>query len=190
MRQETWEMDQKIKKTEILTRLYGVTPMIVLRRNLFKARHVIQQHYGITTRKTKKEAKKVLQSVPIPGKTFVISTLHYTRSAEQQQELNEEEKAKLFMELLEKRRKFFATKRAKKRGIDHPQKLNKDLFDKAMKRVNTFIDYTTELVEESSKKVEAKITQEESSKRVGEELEQETAKKQKIVNDKETTNLK
>ncbi|GJY45751.1 hypothetical protein Tco_0434814 [Tanacetum coccineum] len=30
-------------------RLYGVTPMIVLRRNIFKARHVTQQDYDVTT---------------------------------------------------------------------------------------------------------------------------------------------
>nr|GEW72774.1 hypothetical protein [Tanacetum cinerariifolium] len=137
---------------------------------------------------------------------------------EEQQELNEEEKAKLFMELLEKRRKFSAAKRAEEKRNRPPTKsqqrsimctylknmegykLNRlknksfadiqDLFDKAMKRVNTFVDYITELVEESSKKVKVKITQEESSKRAGDELEQETAKKQKIVNDKETTNVK
>ncbi|GJT65640.1 hypothetical protein Tco_1017120 [Tanacetum coccineum] len=40
-----------MKKTRILMRLYGVTPTIELRRNLFKARHVTQQDYGITTRK-------------------------------------------------------------------------------------------------------------------------------------------
>ncbi|GKB58707.1 hypothetical protein Tco_0914893 [Tanacetum coccineum] len=34
-----------------------------------------------------------------------------------------------------------------------------ELFDKAMKRVNTFVDYRTELVEESSKKPKAEITQ-------------------------------
>ncbi|GJV95634.1 hypothetical protein Tco_1547211 [Tanacetum coccineum] len=34
-----------------------------------------------------------------------------------------------------------------------------ELFDKAMKRVNTFVDYITELVEESSKKAEAEIAQ-------------------------------
>ncbi|GKA00157.1 hypothetical protein Tco_0672707 [Tanacetum coccineum] len=39
-----------MKKTRILTRLYGVTPTIVLRRNIFKARHVTQQDYDITTR--------------------------------------------------------------------------------------------------------------------------------------------
>ncbi|GKA29468.1 hypothetical protein Tco_0715713, partial [Tanacetum coccineum] len=58
-----------------------------------------------------------------------------------------------------------------------------ELFGKAFKRVNTFVDYRTELMEESSKKekvmeesskkVEAKIAQESSSKRAGEALEQE-----------------
>ncbi|GJQ94587.1 zinc knuckle CX2CX4HX4C containing protein [Tanacetum coccineum] len=37
-----------MKKTRILKRLYGVTPTIVLRRNLFKGRHVTQQDYGIS----------------------------------------------------------------------------------------------------------------------------------------------
>ncbi|GKC08092.1 hypothetical protein Tco_0999702 [Tanacetum coccineum] len=47
-----------------------------------------------------------------------------------------------------------------------------ELFDKAMKRVNTFVDYRTELVEGSSKKADAKIAQESSSKRARDELEQ------------------
>nr|GEX86281.1 hypothetical protein [Tanacetum cinerariifolium]GEX90461.1 hypothetical protein [Tanacetum cinerariifolium] len=38
-----------MKKTGILMRLYGVTPTIVLRRNLFKARHVTQKDYSLTT---------------------------------------------------------------------------------------------------------------------------------------------
>ncbi|GJU92646.1 hypothetical protein Tco_1317402 [Tanacetum coccineum] len=46
-----------------------------------------------------------------------------------------------------------------------------DSFDKVMKRVNTFVDYKTELVEESSKKEEAEITHESSLKRAGEDLE-------------------
>ncbi|GJW70918.1 hypothetical protein Tco_0127835 [Tanacetum coccineum] len=64
-----------------------------------------------------------------------------------------------------------------------------ELFDKAMKRVNTFVDYITELVEENSKKDKAEIAQERSSKRAGEELEQESIKKQKVDEDKETTEL-
>ncbi|GKB85027.1 hypothetical protein Tco_0957299 [Tanacetum coccineum] len=50
----------------------------------------------------------------------------------------------------------------------------KDMFDKAFKRVNTFVDYKIELVEGSEKIVE------DSTKRAGIELEQEVAKKQKI----------
>ncbi|GKB61449.1 hypothetical protein Tco_0917635 [Tanacetum coccineum] len=50
----------------------------------------------------------------------------------------------------------------------------KDMFDKAFKRVNTFIDYKTKLVEGSEKRAE------DSTKRAGTELEQEVAKKQKI----------
>ncbi|GJX34961.1 hypothetical protein Tco_0246518 [Tanacetum coccineum] len=60
-----------------------------------------------------------------------------------------------------------------------------ELLDKAMKRVNTFVDYRTELVKESSKKAEAETTQESSSKRAGEELKQESSKKQKMEDDKE-----
>nr|GEW46132.1 hypothetical protein [Tanacetum cinerariifolium] len=44
------------------------------------------------------------------------------KQAEEQQELNEEEKAKLFMELLEKRRKFFAAKRTKEKRNRPPTK--------------------------------------------------------------------
>nr|GEW24887.1 hypothetical protein [Tanacetum cinerariifolium] len=51
------------------------------------------------------------------------------------------------------------------------------MFDRAFKRVNIFVDYKTELVEGSSK-------------RAGEELTQESAKKQKVVDDKETAELK
>ncbi|GKD28026.1 hypothetical protein Tco_1234240 [Tanacetum coccineum] len=56
-----------------------------------------------------------------------------------------------------------------------------DLFDKAFKRVNTFVDFRTELVEESSKKAEAETTQESSSKRAGEALEQNALKKKKNI---------
>ncbi|GKC72047.1 hypothetical protein Tco_1117930 [Tanacetum coccineum] len=75
-----------------------------------------------------------------------------------------------------------------------------ELFDKAMKRVNTFVDFRTELVEESSKKAEvmeessvkakAETSQESSSKRAREELVQESSKKQKVDEDKESGELK
>ncbi|GKE69271.1 hypothetical protein Tco_1527343, partial [Tanacetum coccineum] len=63
-----------------------------------------------------------------------------------------------------------------------------------MKRVNTFVNFRTELVEgterEDSSKRDETIGQESSSKRVGDELEQEKAKKQKIDNDQEEAKLK
>ncbi|GKC06028.1 hypothetical protein Tco_0997638 [Tanacetum coccineum] len=59
----------------------------------------------------------------------------------------------------------------------------------SMKRVNTFVDYKTELVEEISKKAEAEIAQQSSSKRAADELEQENAKKQKVDEDKEIAEL-
>ncbi|GJU95660.1 hypothetical protein Tco_1320416 [Tanacetum coccineum] len=49
-------------------------------------------------------------------------------------------------------------------------------FDKHTKRVNTFVDFRTDLVEGSSK-------------RAGEELEQESTKKQKVDEDKDTAEL-
>nr|GEV81403.1 hypothetical protein [Tanacetum cinerariifolium] len=64
------------------------------------------------------------------------------------------------------------------------------LLDIAMKRINTFVDFRTELVEESSKKDKAETTQESSSKRVGNERDQERYKKQKVKDDKESEELK
>ncbi|GJV27598.1 hypothetical protein Tco_1384046 [Tanacetum coccineum] len=53
----------------------------------------------------------------------------------------------------------------------------KELFDKAFKRVNMFVDFRTDLVEGSSKRAE-------------DELEQESTKKQKVDENKETAELK
>ncbi|GKD12926.1 hypothetical protein Tco_1197333 [Tanacetum coccineum] len=81
--------------------------------------------------------------------------------AEEQEELSDAEKATLFQQLLEKRRKHFAAKRAEEqrnKETNHQHKLNKE---------KIIID----LVEGSSK-------------RAGEELEQESTKKQKVDEDK------
>ncbi|GKC80405.1 hypothetical protein Tco_1131179, partial [Tanacetum coccineum] len=61
----------------------------------------------------------------------------------------------------------------KNKSFDSIQKM----FDKAFKRVNTFVDFRTDLVKGSSK-------------RAGQELEQENAKKQKVDDEKETEELK
>ncbi|GJS30233.1 hypothetical protein Tco_0490853 [Tanacetum coccineum] len=137
--------------------------------------------------------------------------------AREQEELTDEEKARLFVELLEKRKKHFAALRAQEKRNKPPTKAQKKstmstylkhmagykqsqlknksfaeiqkLFDKAMTRVNMFVDMDTELVKESSKKAEAEMAQESSSKRAGDELEQEPSKKQKMEDDKETVEL-
>nr|GEW73265.1 hypothetical protein [Tanacetum cinerariifolium] len=116
-------------------------------------------------------------------------------------------------DLLENRRKFFAAKRAEEKKNRPPIKVQQrslmctylknmngwklkalksksfdeiqELFDKEMTRINNFVDFRTELVEERSKKAE-----ENSSKRAGDELEQESAKKQKLDDDQEAVELK
>ncbi|GKA92646.1 hypothetical protein Tco_0814571 [Tanacetum coccineum] len=139
--------------------------------------------------------------------------------AQEQQELTIEEKSTLFQQLLEKRRKFFAAKRAEEKRNRPPIRAQQrsiictylnnmagwkpkdlknksfaniqELFDKAMKRVNTFVDMDTELVEGSEVRAEGSETREESSsKRAGDELKQESTKKQKMDDDKETSELK
>nr|GFA61689.1 hypothetical protein [Tanacetum cinerariifolium] len=126
---------------------------------------------------------------------------------EEQEQLTYAKKAGFFIKFLEKRRKFFVAKRVEEKINKPPTKAQqriimstylknidgwkpralknksfaeiKELFDKAMARINNFVDFRTELVEESTKKDKAEITQESSSKRAGDELDQERSKKQK-----------
>ncbi|GJS66602.1 retrovirus-related pol polyprotein from transposon TNT 1-94 [Tanacetum coccineum] len=134
--------------------------------------------------------------------------------AEEQEQFTTERKATLFKELIKQRRKHFAAKRAKEKRKKPPTqaqqrkimctylknmegKKPKDLknksfdsiqkmFDRAFKKVNTFVEFRTDLVEGSSK-------------RAGDELEQEVTKKQKVDDvqeiaevddDQETTKIK
>ncbi|GJX60152.1 hypothetical protein Tco_0291542 [Tanacetum coccineum] len=100
--------------------------------------------------------------------------------AQEQEELSIEEKAILFQQLLEKRRKHFAAKRAKEKRNKPPTKAQhrkimctylknmegyklqdlkckefdsiQEMFDRAFKRVNTFEDFRTKLVEGKEKR--------------------------------------
>ncbi|GJT15431.1 hypothetical protein Tco_0874137 [Tanacetum coccineum] len=137
---------------------------------------------------------------------------------EEQEQYTNEEKVKFFCEFLKQRRNFFTAKRAKAKRNKPPTQAQQrklycnylkniegytlkqlkgfkfevinDMFDKAFKRVNTFVNYKTELQEESSKKVEAEMAEESSSKRAGIELEQEAAKKKKIDDNQEEAEMK
>nr|GEU98054.1 hypothetical protein [Tanacetum cinerariifolium] len=125
--------------------------------------------------------------------------------AQEQKELSDAEKATLFQQLLEKRRKHFVAKRAEEKRNKPPTKSQQrkimctylknmegyklkdlklkefdyiqEIFDKAFKRVNTFKDFRTELVEGKEK-------------RAGAELEQENTKKQKVEDDVKKAKLK
>nr|GEU41211.1 hypothetical protein [Tanacetum cinerariifolium] len=138
--------------------------------------------------------------------------------AEEREQLTDAEKAKLFIEFLEKRRKFFAAKRAEEKRNKPPTKARqrslmstylknidgwktralksksfaeiKELYDRAMERINSFVDFKTELVEEITKKAQAEIAQESRSKRAGDELEQEIANKQRLKDENESAKLK
>ncbi|GJZ80589.1 hypothetical protein Tco_0645583, partial [Tanacetum coccineum] len=96
--------------------------------------------------------------------------------AQEQDELTDEEKARLFVQFLEQRRKHFAAKRAEEKRNRPPTR--------AQQR-----SIITKLVEESSKKEEPEIAHESSLKRPREELEQESSKKQKLEEDKESEEL-
>ncbi|GJY31803.1 hypothetical protein Tco_0415298 [Tanacetum coccineum] len=141
----------------------------------------------------------------IQAKIDVDHQLAERMQAQEQEELSIKEKATLFQQLLEKRRKHFAAKRAEEKRNKPPTKAQQrkimctylkniegyklkdlklkefdsiqEMFDRAFKRVNTFEDFRTELVEGKEK-------------RAGTELVQEITKKQKVEDDKETTELK
>ncbi|GJY98040.1 hypothetical protein Tco_0514950 [Tanacetum coccineum] len=103
----------------------------------------------------------------IQAKIEVDHELAQRLQAQEQEELSNAEKATLF-NMEGKKPKDLKTK-----SFDSIQKM----FDRAFKRVNTFVDFRTDLVERSSKRAE-------------EELEQENAKKQKVDDGKEITKLK
>ncbi|GKB84113.1 hypothetical protein Tco_0956385 [Tanacetum coccineum] len=111
----------------------------------------------------------------VQAKVEVDYQLAQRLQAQEQEELTNEEKERLFVQFLEQRRKHFAAKRAEKERNIPPTRAQQrsimcthlknmegwkpkslknksfaniqELFDKAMKRVNTFVDYRMSLVE-------------------------------------------
>ncbi|GJY74403.1 hypothetical protein Tco_0478834 [Tanacetum coccineum] len=106
-------------------------------------------------------------------------------TGQEQEELTIKERSKIFVELMDKRKKHFARLRAEEQRIKPPTKTQKrnTIIEDLIKarKVNMFVDIDTELVKESSKKAE--MAQQSSSRRASDELEEEKAKKQKIDDD-------
>ncbi|GKD13224.1 hypothetical protein Tco_1197631, partial [Tanacetum coccineum] len=171
-----------------------------------------------TTAVTSPKAKGIVIQEQEQDKVETDYELAQRLQAEEQEELTIKENSKLFQQLWEKRRKNFVAKRAEEKRNRPPIKTQQrsimctylknmagwkpkdlktksfatiqDLFDKAMKRVNTFVDMDIELVGGSEVRAEGSETREESSsKRAGDELEHEKAKKQKMDDDKEREDL-
>ncbi|GKA95704.1 hypothetical protein Tco_0817799 [Tanacetum coccineum] len=97
--------------------------------------------------------------------------------AQEQEELSDAKKARLIVQLLEKRRKHFVAKRAKeKRNIPPTRSQQRSIICTYLKNMEGWkpksLKNKTELVEESSKK--AKTKQEESSKKDEAEIAQES----------------
>ncbi|GJZ77855.1 ribonuclease H-like domain-containing protein [Tanacetum coccineum] len=108
----------------------------------------------------------------------------------EQEELTDEEKAKLFMEFIEKRRKYFAALRAQKKRNKPPTKAqNRNQMSTYLKHMSGYkhnqlkgrsyneIQKFGKKDESSSKKAE--IAQDSSAKRAGDKLESDKSKKQK-----------
>ncbi|GKD73031.1 hypothetical protein Tco_1331313 [Tanacetum coccineum] len=117
--------------------------------------------------------------------------------AQEQEELSDKEKAILFVQFLEQRRKHFAAKRAEEKRNRPPTKAQQrsiitELVEESSKKSEVIEESSkkAKVMEESSKKAEAEIAQESSSKRAREALEQESSKKQKLEEDKESEELK
>ncbi|GKC05393.1 hypothetical protein Tco_0997003, partial [Tanacetum coccineum] len=95
--------------------------------------------------------------------------------AQEQEELTDEEKARLFVQFLEQRRKHFVAKRVEEKRNRPPTRAQQ-------KSIITEVEESSkkaEVMEESSKNAKAEIAQESSSKRAREALEQESSKKAK-----------
>nr|GEV66899.1 hypothetical protein [Tanacetum cinerariifolium] len=95
---------------------------------------------------------------------------------EEQGEATIEEKSRLFVKLIDKRKN-----QLKNKIFNEVQKA----FNKTMSWINLFVPMDSEVVNDK-----AVLTQESSSKRVGDELDQERSKKQKVEDDKESKELK
>ncbi|GJS84560.1 putative ribonuclease H-like domain-containing protein [Tanacetum coccineum] len=104
--------------------------------------------------------------------------------AQEQEELTVEEKSRLFVELMDKRKKHFVRLGAKEVGFTHNQLKNKSFdevqkaFDKTKSWIDSFVSVDSKVVKGSKDGAEGSETRaEESSNRAGEHLQQESTKK-------------
>ncbi|GJW61474.1 hypothetical protein Tco_0110809 [Tanacetum coccineum] len=105
--------------------------------------------------------------------------------AREQEELTDGEKARLFVELLKKRKKHFAALRAQEKRNKPPTKAQKK-YNVNLSKTHGWLQAKSieeQLVKESSKKAKEEMAQESSSKRAEEELEQEIVQDDEVAID-------
>nr|GEV56305.1 hypothetical protein [Tanacetum cinerariifolium] len=153
------------------------------------------------------------KDIKAQGKRDANYKLAASLQEEEQGELTIEEKSRLFVELMNKRKKHFAKLRAKEQrrkpltkaqkrnqmcvylknmiGFTHSQLKKKSYnevqkaFDKTMSWINTFVPIESKVV-----KYKAMLTQESSSKRTSDKINQGRSKKQKVEDEKKQEELK
>ncbi|GJT28822.1 hypothetical protein Tco_0909097 [Tanacetum coccineum] len=105
---------------------------------------------------------------------------------QEQEELTVEEKSKLFVELMDKRKKHFARLRVEEQRRKPPIKAQR------RNQMYSFVSKDSEVVKGGKEKDEGSVirAEESSFKRADTELEQERIKKQKIDDDQEETEIK
>nr|GEW02089.1 hypothetical protein [Tanacetum cinerariifolium] len=156
--------------------------------------------------KDKSKAKIIEPEVPIKKKNQM--RIDEEIQAREREKFSKVQKARLLVELIEKRKKHFATLRAQEKRNKPPTKTQmksqmstylkhmggykqshlkgirfdeiKKLFDREMRKVNDFIAMDSE-----AQKSSAKEAQENNTKRIAEHLESDISKKQKVDEDVE-----
>ncbi|GJR73916.1 hypothetical protein Tco_0086281 [Tanacetum coccineum] len=146
----------------------------------FKLQAEEEEEERLTREKAHQTEKANIAWDDVQAKIKADYQLAQRLQAQEQEELTDEEKARLFVQFLEQRKKYFTAKRSEEKRNRPPTRAQQrsimctylknmegwkpknlknksfaniqELFDKAMKRVNTFVDYRTELVDEISKK--------------------------------------
>ncbi|GJZ58084.1 hypothetical protein Tco_0613578 [Tanacetum coccineum] len=189
----------KAAKPKVVTTAATTTTTVVTRP---KARRVVVQEPKENLARQKEEDANIAEWDNVQDMMDADYGLAARLQAQEQEELIIKERLKMFVELMNKRKKHFTRLRAEEQrrkpptkaqkintmstylknidGYKHNQLKTKSfediqmLFDKEMKRVNTFVDMDTELVKCSETRTEG------SSKREGEELKSENLKKQKL----------
>ncbi|GJZ52822.1 hypothetical protein Tco_0607707, partial [Tanacetum coccineum] len=142
----------------------------------------------IAREKEEANAALIAQWNDIQDKVETDYELAQRLQAEEQEELTIEEKSKLFQQLLEKRRKHFAAKRAEERRNRPPTKAQqRSIMCTYLKNMAGW--KPKDLKTNEVRKEGSETREERSSKRAGDELEQEPSKKQKMEDDKEIDEL-